>query len=60
VLNSALFASGDDKSARKDDTTCPYCQRRFSTPDELNLHIVTRHTNTGIKREHIQTLPDDR
>jgi hypothetical protein len=29
---------------------CPYCNRYFATQDELTLHIVTRHTQTGLKR----------
>lgn len=32
------------------DMKCPYCQRRFQTPDDLTLHIVTRHTHVGISR----------
>jgi uncharacterized protein YlaI len=31
-------------------TICPYCHRRFETPAELTLHVVTRHTQIGIKR----------
>jgi hypothetical protein len=23
--------------------TCPYCQRRFRTDEDLSLHVVTRH-----------------
>lgn len=45
----------DNKSARKDDIYCPYCQRRFDTPDELTLHVVTRHTQSGITRDRVQT-----
>jgi hypothetical protein len=32
------------------DAVCPYCQRRFDTPDALTLHIVTRHTQIGVRR----------
>jgi len=30
---------------KQDGPTCPYCQRRFVTLDELTLHIVVRHTH---------------
>lgn len=33
------------------EVKCPYCQRRFHTPDELTLHIVTRHTQSNLMRE---------
>lgn len=39
-----------DRYAVKSSAVCPYCQRRFETPDELTLHIVTRHTQAGIQR----------
>jgi len=32
---------------KKDITKCPYCQRAFRTADDLTLHIVTRHTQSG-------------
>lgn len=38
----------NDKMTRKEDIRCPFCQRRFETPDELTLHIVTRHTQSGM------------
>jgi hypothetical protein len=38
----------NEKNIRKEDIRCPFCQRRFETPDELTLHIVTRHTQSGI------------
>jgi hypothetical protein len=44
------FAPKDEKPIHKEETRCPYCQRHFQTQDELTLHIVTRHTNTGITR----------
>ncbi|MCB9454578.1 MAG: hypothetical protein H6671_01170 [Anaerolineaceae bacterium] len=33
-------------SKKQDGPTCPYCQRRFVTLDELTLHIVVRHTHS--------------
>ena len=36
--------------SREQEPKCPYCSRRFSSPDELTLHIVTRHTQVGIRR----------
>lgn len=37
-------------SGHEPEPKCPYCSRRFASPDELTLHIVTRHTQVGIRR----------
>ncbi|MBL8162835.1 MAG: hypothetical protein JNJ61_12680 [Anaerolineae bacterium] len=35
---------------KQQEHRCPYCQREFKTLDDLTLHVVTRHTQTGIPR----------
>ena len=46
-MNTSIL--NDDKR-REETVRCPFCQRRFETPNELTLHIVTRHTQSGIPR----------
>jgi hypothetical protein len=35
------------KYPHENEPVCPYCQRKFISLDELTLHIVTRHTQSG-------------
>ncbi len=43
-------SSKSEKPSSQHNPVCPYCRRHFETQDELTLHIVTRHTQIGIKR----------
>jgi hypothetical protein len=42
--------TGDKSHEPQQHIKCPYCPRAFYSHDELTLHIVTRHTQVGIKR----------
>jgi hypothetical protein len=48
-------ASRDQKGDQQNIPLCPYCQRRFVSLDELTLHIVTRHTQSGKGRSPAQS-----
>lgn len=37
----------DASAANEATPVCPYCQRRFRSMDDLTLHVVTRHTQSG-------------
>jgi 5-methylcytosine-specific restriction endonuclease McrA len=50
VYRKTIKPTNNDESLERNDCRCPYCHRRFQTPDELTLHIVTRHTQSGLRR----------
>ncbi len=54
ILSEKNNAQPNQNSKSEANPACPYCQRRFHNMDELTLHIVTRHTQSGKARPPAQ------
>lgn len=46
----------EQRSNDKSEHMCPYCQKLFMRAEDLNLHVLTRHTSSRIPR---QSTPND-
>jgi hypothetical protein len=49
----------DQNSNDKKQHTCPYCQKHFLKIEDLNLHVLTKHTGSYSLRKPTQDTQDD-
>jgi hypothetical protein len=49
----------DQNSAEKKQHTCPYCQKHFLKIEDLNLHVLTKHTGSYSLRKTSQETQED-
>jgi hypothetical protein len=59
-MEMEYFSSTDNENDEtRQQLACPYCKKIFARVDELNLHVLTRHTGSHAVRKLPKRRDDD-
>jgi hypothetical protein len=58
-MNTRYPADEQNNNESKREHACPYCQKLFLKMDDLNLHVLTKHTGSYSLRKTSQNNQDD-